>query len=339
MPRRRRLSSVMTIPGGHGSRPDPDEQELARAVDDSAALRQLLAAASAPPSSAELKGRSRAIAAFRAAHRRRRGATGGTPAASGTASKRTPLVRAGRWSAAQFTVVCAALVVLLGGTAVAAAAGQLPTALQDAVSDLFNGPDQPSPGPAPLPRPLPSGMHNLPPTPSGTESAVAPASSPAATSTATPGAGRPTAAQLAALCHAYRAAGADSRLLSAPGFAPLVDAAGSSAGVDGFCAGLAAPSSPATPSSRASSRSSASLSRPPSSSSPASPSGTTRAAGLGRPVTPAPDRSATAGSDQPEAVSDHPAASRGRSAAAHPQHDRPASARLWMNGTGHPAGH
>ncbi len=59
----------MTTPDGHGSRRHPDEHELARAVEASAALRQLLAAASAPPSTAELKGRSRAIAAFRAAHR------------------------------------------------------------------------------------------------------------------------------------------------------------------------------------------------------------------------------------------------------------------------------
>jgi hypothetical protein len=56
-------------------------------------------------------------------------------------------------------------------------------------------------------------------------------------------------------------------------------------------------------------------------------------------VTPAPDRSATAGSDQPAAVADRPAAPRARSGAAHPQHDRPASARLWMNGTGRTAGH
>src|ERR1700712_3318814 len=66
---RRRLSDVMTHADGHRSQLHPDEAELVRAVDASAALRQLLAAASAPPSRAELKGRSRAIADFRAAQR------------------------------------------------------------------------------------------------------------------------------------------------------------------------------------------------------------------------------------------------------------------------------
>jgi hypothetical protein len=57
----------MTQPHGRRSPRHPDEDELVRAVDASAALRQLLAAAAAPPSTAELKGRSRAIADFRAA--------------------------------------------------------------------------------------------------------------------------------------------------------------------------------------------------------------------------------------------------------------------------------
>jgi hypothetical protein len=57
----------MTSAHGPRSPRHPDEDELARVADASAALRQLLAAAAAPPSTAELKGRSRAIADFRAA--------------------------------------------------------------------------------------------------------------------------------------------------------------------------------------------------------------------------------------------------------------------------------
>jgi len=151
----------MTTPTGPESRRHPDEQELARAVHASDALRQLLAAAAAPPSTAELKGRSRAVAAFRAAYRLRRPGAGTPPAGSGTPAdqlradqlrvdqvsadpvgadpqspteipadgraaddggtpagsrRRTKLARARRWSAAQFTVAGASLLMLLGTT-------------------------------------------------------------------------------------------------------------------------------------------------------------------------------------------------------------------------------
>lgn len=59
----------MTNPGGHGSRRYPDERELAQTVDASVALQQLLAAASAPPSSDELQGLSQALAGYRVARR------------------------------------------------------------------------------------------------------------------------------------------------------------------------------------------------------------------------------------------------------------------------------
>src|SRR5689334_14730928 len=139
----------MTTPHGPESRRHPDEQELARAVHASDALQQLLAAASAPPSTAELKGRARAVAAFRAAYRLRRPGTGSQPVDSSTAAsqaaaieqaptespvegraddagtpagsrRRTKLARARRWSAAQLTVAGASLLMLLGASTAAA---------------------------------------------------------------------------------------------------------------------------------------------------------------------------------------------------------------------------
>jgi hypothetical protein len=143
----------MTHVNGGWSPRYQDEDELVRAVDDSAALRQLLAAAAAPPSTAELKGRSRAIADFRAAQRP--GAAAPEPHTEPTSRARrgrlaaARLIQPGRWSA-RFTVACTALVVLLGGTAATAAAGELPTALGNAVSNFFADPvwpgDTPPPG-------------------------------------------------------------------------------------------------------------------------------------------------------------------------------------------------
>jgi hypothetical protein len=136
---RRRLTDVMTHANDCWSPRYPDEDELVRAVDASAALRQLLAAASAPPSTAELRGRSRAIADFRAAQRHSASAPEpGTESTSHARSGKHAVVglrRLGRWSA-RLTVACTALVVLLGGTAATAVAGELPTALRKAVSNL-----------------------------------------------------------------------------------------------------------------------------------------------------------------------------------------------------------
>jgi hypothetical protein len=126
----------------HGSEPGraPGEQELARAAYASDALRQLLAAAAAPPTAAELKGRSRAIAAFRSVYRLRRGAGAQHPAPSTPAGldqqeqatspaeatdgssgadrrRRSRLARARRWSAAQLTLAGTALLILLGAPA------------------------------------------------------------------------------------------------------------------------------------------------------------------------------------------------------------------------------
>jgi hypothetical protein len=210
----------------------PDEDELVRAVDDSAALRQLLAAASAPPSTAELKGRSQAIAYFRA-HRTR-----SAEAHAGTARPgRAGQPRLTRRSSARLTVACAALLTLLGGTAATAAAGEVPTALRNAVSGIFTEP--PPAGDRPSPIPIRPAEHPLQPGPGRT----APTLTGLPSSTAGAAAQRPqagaTARQLAGLCRAYRArqAGASpAEVLARPGFGPLITAAGGAPKVAAFCA-------------------------------------------------------------------------------------------------------
>ncbi|HST46848.1 hypothetical protein [Jatrophihabitans sp.] len=270
---------------GHESRHHPDEQELARAAHASDALQQLLAAASAPPSTAELKGRSRAVAAFRAAYRLRRPAAAGSTVTAGSTAtagetatvgstatagetdldpaartegdlgdegrtpagnrRRTKLARARRWSAAQLTVAGAALLMLLGATAAAAAAGQLPAPLQETVSDLFNGSGAPDPERTPAPH-SPSVPHPPLPVPSRTAPppAASATSSPSAPARST-GRSTDTPAQLPGLCRAYQAAGPSAATLSRPGFRPLVDAAGGTSGVEGYCAALTGAGSPA----------------------------------------------------------------------------------------------
>lgn len=235
------------------SRRHPDEHELVQAVDSSAALRQLLAAASAPPSTAELKGRARAIAAFRAAQRRALHPHQVNPV-TGQAGpdRRAParLARAGRWSAARLTVACTALVVLLGGTAAAAAAGELPAALQNAVSDLLNTPapagDRPAPAPASS-----SAEATVQPEPRRTGSAPSSAPNPPGSSTAAGRAGASAASppQLVGLCRAYQAAGSveAATLLARPGFAPLVMAADGVPKVATFCVQLTGPAPAAHP--------------------------------------------------------------------------------------------
>lgn len=135
----------MSPPPGPEPRRAPDEQELVRAAHASEALRQLLAAASAPPTTAELTGRARALAAFRSVYRLRRPASGvqqpapGTPAGAeqqeqadlaaaslseasdgdngADRQRRSRVARARRWSAAQLTLAGTTLVMLLGASA------------------------------------------------------------------------------------------------------------------------------------------------------------------------------------------------------------------------------
>lgn len=228
----------------------PDEHELVQAVAASAALRRLLAAASAPPSTAELEGRSRAIAHFRAAQRPSPLHPEPINPATGQAGQAAPERRAparlagvGRWSAARVTVACTALVVLLGGTAAATAAPELPTALHNAVSDLLN-----TSAPADSPPPAPASSSAEPtvrPEPRRTGSGASSAPNRPGSSTAAGRAGTSAASlpQLVGLCRAYQAAGSieAAALLARPGFAPLVMAADGVPGVTAFCAHLTDP--------------------------------------------------------------------------------------------------
>lgn len=135
---------------GRGAPDHPDEDELVRTVDASPALRQLLAAASAPPSAAELRGRSRALAGFRAMQLPR-----WTEAGRGIGAGRAA---GGHRAAVRLTLACTAVLVLLGGVAANAAADELPTALRNAVAGLFTdlapSGDSPSPVGTPSEHPL-----------------------------------------------------------------------------------------------------------------------------------------------------------------------------------------
>lgn len=237
----------------------PDEHELVQAVAASAALRQLLAAASAPPSTAELKGRARAIADFRAAQRPgRRDILPVTPASEADPERRPPvrLARVGRWSAARLTVACAAMVVLLGGTAAAAAAGELPNVLQNAVSELLNTPAPAGDSPPPAPgRTFTEPAVQPEPQRTGAGPSSAPKRSGSSTAAAPTGAASADSPQLAGLCRAYQAAGSveAAALLARPGFALLVTAADGPPRVTAFCARLTGPVSTVAPGPRPSS--------------------------------------------------------------------------------------
>jgi hypothetical protein len=220
----------------------PDEDDLVRAVDASAALRHLLAAASAPPSTAELKGHSRAIAAYRATrppgeHEPEPG-TGSTSRVPGGHRVRARFTGAGRWSAARLTAACTALLVLFGSAAGVAWAGELPEALQDAVSSLVNGRSSPGDSPAPTATPERS-LPRLPGPSAAVTGGSRPSGSFGGSSAST---GRPpadAAPRLAGLCRAYRAHqvdGSSERILARPGFAALVAAAGGVSAVTAFCA-------------------------------------------------------------------------------------------------------
>jgi hypothetical protein len=205
----------MTHANGRWPPRHPDEDELVRAVDASSALRQLLAAASAPPSTAELKGRSRAIADFRAAQRPSAPAPAPEPDTEPTGQARggrltaAGLMRPSRWSA-RVTVACAALVTLLGGTAATAAAGELPTALRNAVSNLFTDPASPGdipPGGTSSEHPLQPRPGRTVPSSAGASSAGSPASKSSIDSSGGPVERRlagPTGPQPAGSCRSCR---------------------------------------------------------------------------------------------------------------------------------------
>lgn len=143
--------------------------ELDRRIAASDGLTELLAAASAPASEAELAGEPAALQLFRQARVKPAGAAeravGPSPARQ---ARRTGLVLAG-----------GVLAAMLAGAGAAAAAGTLPAPLQTAAHQLFNAP------PAPTPAPSRAGV----PGPSGSVGSRSPAGSKPPTSTGGPAGG------------------------------------------------------------------------------------------------------------------------------------------------------
>jgi hypothetical protein len=213
----------MTDAHGRRSQRHPEEQELRRTVDASTALQELLAAAAAPPLASELKGHSRVVAEFRRARSGRPpldsradsldpawidlhlpGSLADAHSArlprTGTARGRSARYRPrfgclGRWSAARLTVACAALLTVLGGTAAAAVAGELPVPVQNAVTQLFNATTPAGRSPAPGVTTASAGIGSASASTSAPTTAARPARSKPATSSAGSGvaASRPVA--------------------------------------------------------------------------------------------------------------------------------------------------
>lgn len=124
----------MTASEAGSSGTPPDEHDIARQIRESQALSRLIAAASAPPSSAELTGEAEALMAYRQAQPARAGQVGRLRLLPG--SRGVKLVVAG-----------GAATAVLAGTGIAAAAGGLLHPLQAAAHQLF-------PAPSPVVRPL-----------------------------------------------------------------------------------------------------------------------------------------------------------------------------------------
>ncbi|WP_327303751.1 hypothetical protein OG730_09090 [Streptomyces sp. NBC_01298] len=189
-----------------GSRGATDRSDRA---DHHESLAELLAAAAAPAGKSELSGEPEALAMFRAARLDAAAAHAPVPvrAPVPASPRRSPLTPAALLAS---KAAAAVLAVALGGVAVAAGTGNLPTVLGGA-------PEHDLPGASPAP---------------GILAAEAP--SPEAS-------GRPSAAvpsDLAELCRAFtRATGArPDEVLAEQRFAVLVAAAGSRPAVPGYCA-------------------------------------------------------------------------------------------------------
>ncbi|WP_407836623.1 hypothetical protein ACE1OC_09395 [Streptomyces sp. DSM 116496] len=191
--------------GTHDASVIPELAELSGTPGGHEALAGLLAAAAAPAGKNELSGEQEALAVFRAA--RLAPATASAAAAPAPTPRKRSLLTPATLLGAK--VAAAALAAALGGVAVAAGTGNLPTVLGGA-------PERERPAASPTP---------------GTRAADAPS----------PGAsGRSSAAvpaDLADLCRAFaRAPGPrPEEVLAEQRFAPLVAAAGGRSAVPGYC--------------------------------------------------------------------------------------------------------
>jgi hypothetical protein len=168
-------------------------------------LGRLLAAAAAPGSPRDLLGEDAAAATFRSA-----AAMPAPPAIRDRRPRRVTIALAAQ--------AACALLVVLGGVALAAGTGVLPNPLVDVSTSL------------PVP---PSAA------PSSTVPTAGP-SSPAPASTEQLPPEQPVPASLPGLCRAYQAHGGDGESMSSEAFAALVAAAGGADRVDEFCASILA---------------------------------------------------------------------------------------------------
>lgn len=266
------------VSGTQGASDMPELAELSGNLAGHEALAGLLAAAAAPAGKNELSGEQDALAVFRAARlapaadpsavpsATRSATRPATPAAapaaapgSAAAPAPTPRKRSLRTPATLLgaKVAAAALAAALGGVAVAAGTGNLPTVLGGA-------PERPAASPTPGAR-------------------VADAPSPGAS-------GRSSAAvpaDLAELCRAFtRAPGPrPEEVLAQQRFAPLVAAAGSRSAVPGYCAPVRGSGPEPTASAPAATAPTASPTRNPRAATPTHPG---KPEPSRRPVTPGP---------------------------------------------------
>jgi hypothetical protein len=191
------------------ARSRPSEQLLPGGLPADSALARLLADASAPAQPHEHEGLSAAVTAFTASQPNVRRSPVKTLLASLLAAK-----------AALVATVATASV---GGIALAAATGTLPTAAQNAAHDLVHAPAAASAHSAALDESHPT----TPPTPSASSS-PSPSASPSPS--------------LVGLCRAYSAgvATAKGKALDNPAFTVLITAAGGEDAVAAYCDGVLA---------------------------------------------------------------------------------------------------
>ena len=208
-----------------GGSPGPDQRGLAALLD----------AAKAPASAAELAGERAAMAAYVAAYR--------DAVPTGAPTRKTSVRIPSLARAATMKVAAGVAVLAVGGTAVAAETGSLPSTAQHHAHNLFSGLGVPPPATAPAPSSAP---------PAGPGATTArPTSSPQVTTVA-PRPGSPSAVPPApaarGLCQAWHAARdkKNGKPMAAGSRRALAAMAGGVSGIPGFCASYLGGSS-ATP--------------------------------------------------------------------------------------------